>query len=376
MANPMIQFVSLTRAQYDALATKESRALYFISDTQELYRGAVSFSNAIVFHADGARPTAGALGKLYINQTTKEGTTYNGTAWQVVIPAVSQAVTTDTEKDGVAAPVSGAAVKAYVDAQASTTLAACITDVKYDADKKAITVTKDGKATDLPLTKLGAQLAYDATTGIVSLKDKDGTELSSVNIPLDNFVTGGAYNDTDKALELTLKNGNVIKIPAGDLVKLYHDLDSNTVDVTIATDATSGLNTIKADVKVSATAGNAIQIKDDGLYVPPSTTKMNKVGTGHDDEIITADATGDAKASGFKVGAATLNADATAQAKLVATEAAVAATKADIETAAGTTYVKLTDVITSAADINPDNPSTTKVISEKALVEAMSWQEL
>ena len=88
----IIQFVLLNRSQYDAIAVKESRVLYFIKDTKELYRGDVNYSSAIVFHNDNARPVLGAIGKLYINNATKEGTTWDGSKWTTVIPAISSTV--------------------------------------------------------------------------------------------------------------------------------------------------------------------------------------------------------------------------------------------------------------------------------------------
>lgn len=370
----LVQFTLCTRAQYDAIVTKESRTLYFISDTKELYRGEANYSSAIVFHAAGARPAIGAIGKLYLNSTNGEGTTWDGSEWKVVIPAISNAVL-DSNNQPVSNPVSGVAVKAYVESVASNTLAQCVTAVTYDATAHAVKYTVNGVQTSVPLTALATSLAYDSTTGVVSLKDLNNTTISSVNIPLDNFITGGAYNNTTKKLVLTMQNGGTVEIPASDLVQLYHDLDSNTVDITIATDA-QGNNTIKADVKISADSGNILEAKADGLYVPPTTGKMDKVGVGHTDEVIVADATGNAAASGYKVGSTTLNANAATQATLLATEAAVSAVKTSIEQTAANTYVLLSNVITSADDIDVDNPDPEKVISEAALVEAMSWNEI
>lgn len=371
----VVQFVLLTRAQFDAIDVKEARVLYFIKDTCELYRGSVNFSSAIVFHPDGERPARGAIGKLYINNSNKEGTTWDGSTWSVVIPAISSTVL-DGQNNPVSNPVSGAAVKAYVDTVAANTLAQCVTNITWDGTNKAIVYTVNNVDRSVPVNKLATTLAYDAVTGVVSLKDREDTVISSINIPLDNFVTGGAYDDSKKALVLNFKNGTTVEIPARDLVQLYHDLDSNTVDITIATDAVTGENTIKADVKVSSQAGNALEVKADGLYVPPTTTKMDKVGAGHTDEIIVADAEGNAAASGYKAGSTTLNADAVAQRTLLATEAAVTAVKNQIENTAELTYVKLEDIITSADDIDVENPSPEKVISEQALVEAMSWNEI
>lgn len=390
MANKMVQFVLLTKAQYDALTTKESRTLYFLSDTQELYRGEVSFSNAVIFYNSAAAtpeklPDVGALGKLYVDTATGKADSYDGTAWHNVVPVVSDVVgenqTTGEGADAVttfvptAQPVSGKAVKAYVDDIASNTLAAAVTDVSYDESTKSLNVTKNGTATPVQLTKIAASLSYDGSTGALSIVDAAGNTISTVNIPLDNFVKSGSYNATTQTLDIAMQNGTTVSIPAKDLVNLYNELDSSSVDITIGTDA-DGKNTIKADVKISAEAGNALEVKDDGLYVPPTTSKMNKVGTGHDDEVLIAGADGDAAASGYKVGGATLDADETKRTTLLATEAAVQAAKTDVETTAETTYVKVANVITSADDIDVENPSAEKVISEAALVEAMSWQEL
>jgi len=372
--NNMISYVLCSRAQYDAMASHESRVLYFLADTKELYRGDSNYSAAVVTHNADGRPAVGAIGKLYINSTNGEGTVYNGTTWSVVIPAVSSTVLNGDV--GVTNPVSGAAVKSYVESVAASTLAQCVTAVGYDTANKAITYVVNGQTTSVPLTKLGVTLAYDGATGVIALKDLEGTTLSSANIPLDNFITGGSYNDTTKNLVLTMQNGTTVNIPAADLVQLYHDLDSTTVDITIATDETTGQNTIKADVKISAQADNALEVKADGMYVPPSTTKMDKVGAGHTDEVVVADAQGNASASGYKAGGATIDATVANRATNLATEAAVMAVKSEIEQDAQSTYVPLANIITSASQIDVDDPDTTKVLSEAAVVEAMSWIEL
>lgn len=371
----IIQFVLLTRAQFDAIDVKEARILYFIKDTKELYRGNVNYSSAIVFHNNGERPEKGAIGKLYINNLNREGTTWNGSAWTVVIPAISSVVL-DEHNQPVSNPVSGVAVKNYVENVAANTLARCVTGIRWDDANKAVVYTINNVDHSVPLTKLGTSLSYDATTGVITLKDLNNDSISTINIPLDNFVTGGAYDDSLKALVLNFKNGTTVQIPARDLVQLYHDLDSSTVDITIATDNVTGENTIKADVKVSAVENNALEIRPDGLYVPPTTSKMDKVGEGHQDEVIVADVEGNAAASGYKIGSTTLNSNATAQKTLLATEAAVTAVKNEVENTAELTYVKLEDVIQYADEIDVNNPSPEKVISENALVEAMSWNEL
>lgn len=372
--NNLVQWYICTQEEYNAAkqvaGTIKDRILYFISDTKEIYRGTVPYTESTVMYS-GELPALGAQGKIYIESTSLAGHIYNGTEWVQVIQPVASSV-----MDGEVAtsnPVSGAAVKAYVESKASGTLAACLTDIKYDGENVALVYTKDGVETSVNLTKLGVQLGYDPTTGVVSLKDKDDTVLSAVNIPLDNFVKDGTYDADAKALVLNLQNGSSVSIPAGDLVQLYNELDSNSVDITIGTDE-NGKNTIKADVKISNEAGNSIVIKEDGLYVEDATTKMDKLDPEAVDQVVVADATGNAAASGVKIGGATLA--ETPDDKTLATEAAVEALRQAINQTADDTYVKLSDVIVSYDELNTTDPSEKKVISEAALIETLSWKEL
>lgn len=92
--------------------------------------------------------------------------------------------------------------------------------IQPDANKNVnLTVAIDGG---------GVKLTYDATTGNVSLLDKDDTVLSTVDLPLELIVESGSYNESTKNIELILANGNKIEIPAGALVNEY-DADGTTI---------------------------------------------------------------------------------------------------------------------------------------------------
>lgn len=369
MANSMVKWsFAAAKADYAALATKDPNTLYYIQDTKEIYRGAVSFTESVVIYEDEL-PAIGALGKLYVNKATLAGSVFNGTTWTEVVKAISDVVTTTEAPNGVAAPVSGKAVKAYV-----TSAIAGITDlikgVTYDAATAKLTITKNDNSTvDVPLTKLATSMTYDGATGKLTLKDSAATTLSEINIPLDNFVESGAYNETNKALELTMTNGTVVSIPAADFFKMYTAEDTATVDATITTNA-EGVAVIKADVKVSAEAGNGLEAKTDGLYAKATdiSGKLDKVATDKADEIITALADGTVAASGKKAGAATIA--ATPDANTLATEAAVAAVRDALQTQIETGVGK--DTVVKA--LNADAPSEEKITSEKAVVDAISWE--
>lgn len=411
MAINLIQWAFTTAEKYKALPTKDENTLYFITDTKEIYKGSTTYTEPTVFYT-APRSATGALGKIYFDDTTLAGSVWNGTTWKEVIAPVAQTIDKANPTVG---PVSGAAVKAYIDAEVGSAGEGFITDLKWKADTKEVVFAQNGTDHPVKLTKLLTGVSYDGATGKWQFKDSEDTVISEINVPLDNFVSSGIYDATKKALVLTMANGSTVEIPATDLVALYTATDSATVDLTISNTAEG--NVIKADVKISATAGNSLVANADGLYVnaPDVSGKLDKVTAGKADEIITANADGTVKPSGKKVGGATLN--ASPDANTVATEAAVFAIKTAIENSTSTTYVAKasisttipttgavdtkvasekavadaltgfkttadaayvpkTNIVTSAAGFDKVTPSAEKVASEKAILELLSWQEL
>ena len=104
----MLEFHVVTSAVYGA-GTPDADHLYFLSDTKEIYRGAVPFTESCVILNSNDLPTAAAKGKIYI-KSDGSGHVYNGTSWTQVIKAVATTVTADGTD-----PVTGKAVTDYVE---------------------------------------------------------------------------------------------------------------------------------------------------------------------------------------------------------------------------------------------------------------------
>ena len=165
---------------------------------------------------------------------------------------------------------------------------------------------------------------YDETTRKLTIPIV-GSSALEINFAKDTAVTAGKYNEDTNEIWLTLAEdrsytdeSKLIKIPAQGLIDIYTGKETTTT-----TTAVSETNEISVDVKISAEAGNSLSVKDDGLYVnvPSDTNKLDKVTTGHVDEIITANADGTIKTSGKSIGGDTLV--PTPDANTIATEAAV-----------------------------------------------------
>ena len=94
-----------------------------------------------------------------------------------------------------------------------------------------------------------------------------------------SIAVDGSYTNTEE----------VIKIPVSSLIDIYTGKNTSTATTTV-----SATNEISVDVKLSTKEGNALSIDsvNGGLYVsvPDDTTKIDKVTTGHANEILLANA--------------------------------------------------------------------------------------
>lgn len=341
----MLDWYIISSADYEAAKTASKLSdeyLYFLSDTHQIMRGATSFTDACELYT-GAKPATPAANRLYINSTTLEGSVYSATSktWTTVIHPVAATVSSDNT----VAPVSGKAVADYVAEELAkvTGSNAVLTAVTYDKTTRQLSVTDGtGAVAKTTLDGLAVSMNYEETTGALTIADQSGAVLSTVNLDLERFVSDASFDpETNK---ITLKfNDNQTPLE----IDVAHLVDTYTVDDTATVDLTMDSNKITADVKVSAVEGNTLLAKDDGLYVATvdQSAKMDKVAGNKADEILVADAAGNAALSGKKVGGATLS--ASADANTVATEAAVEAIRAALQ---ANIDAKIAKVATGKAD--------------------------
>lgn len=324
----MLTWYFISKADYLAIETYDSNALYFTTDTHEIFRGAVGFTEAIILY-DGTDPAVKAVNRLYINSTTLEGKVWDGTAWTTVIKAVATTLgVADTST-----PVSGKAVADYVQDQISAITGSdgLVADLTYNASAKKIVVAMaDGTTTkDLVLSNLGTTIDYNQGTGALTLKDVAGTTLATVNLDLERFVTEASYDPETKSITLSFNDDSEpLVIDVSDLVDVYTVANTGTVNMTMTN------NQITANVNISTETDNVLELDEDGkLYVRAhdSSAQMDLVENATAGNLAGLDGTGQATDSGVAPGGAALN--ATPNAATLATEAAVAAVRTALQTA-------------------------------------------
>lgn len=394
----MIKWIITTAEKYAGLLTKDTNALYFLQDTQEIYKGETSFTQPTIMVADF--PDKGALGRVYINQTTLEGKVWAGSSWKTVIQPVAQSM---TGAGGETTPVSGDAVKEYVAKELSTAITGKFVDgITYDKENKQLKYNIGESENTVDIGGFVTDASYSGETGVLTFTVQGG-EAIELNLPKENFVKSGSYDAKEKDLVLILQDDTEIRIPADDLIDSSEFTSTETVEMT--TSKEDGL--VRANVKISNEGGNTLVKKGDGLYVAAVdiSNKLDKVATAKEGEIIVAQADGTVAVSGYKAGTAEL--DGAPNATTLATEAAVDSIrtalinqlgnkldKSAISTSIGTSTGSSDDKVASERavavaieavkaeviaktditnTISADSNSADKVVSEQAVVAAMSW---
>lgn len=253
----------VSRDVYNA-GTPLDNDLYFITGENVIYRGTELYTKSMEFYT-GDLPTNPSPNRIYVNSTTFEGKSYVDGEWKTIIKALADTVTADGD-----AGVTGKAVANYVTEKIGeiTGSGTVLTGATWDGTEHVLTFDKgDGNNVTITLTGLGTSLSYNGITGALQLLDASGEAIGdAVNLALEKFVHSGEYDSESQKIILYFdaEKTDKVEIPVGDLVDVY------TVDNTATINLTMVANKITAAVNISKTEGNALEAKEDGLYVAPT----------------------------------------------------------------------------------------------------------
>ena len=150
-----VLFYTATSNQFNALSTKDENALYFITDTGELYKGSVRYSFPVKQVTDF--PATGESGVIYVS-TTGEAKIWAGTSYIALgsnlvdnfVSAAERYVVTDSEAGrGIYTGMNPGDVGILFTMNAGSQLFVRLTDLidTYTADNttaKGVAVTVDG----------------------------------------------------------------------------------------------------------------------------------------------------------------------------------------------------------------------------------------
>ena len=237
---------------------------YFTSDTHELFLGADRYCEAykLVEAFPSQNPQANII---YINEETYEAKIWDGSAWQVVSPAIVSTIDTSSEADDDAVPTVGA-VKALVSGAAG--------DVSVTvSDTATIDMTKDAN------NDISASVKITATQGNVTLSaEADGlkaqvAEASTsakgiIEIATDAEATAGSSEVlavNPKQLQAEIASGIADKIELTDLSiasgsanYLTYDNTTGEIGANVDTAVTDSSTNLVTSGAVATAIGNAL----------------------------------------------------------------------------------------------------------------------
>ena len=263
-----------TQAQYDALATKNDNLLYFTSDTKKLYKGSLDYTDQFITTATvGA---TGVAGKEYFETSTGQVKAYVDGAWKVIAYPIDTDFV-DEAGDDVHVPTTKAVVDFVTDAISDIEPGNMVKSIAQKVDGSdnpvvgTFTYTKgDNSTVDVQLSGVAGTPTWDTTTRELVIPVVGGNAVTC-SIGKDIFIDPAApngYNPTDNTIDIYLNDGATtaedtkIAIPVDQLVEDYIGADTATIDLDV--DAN---HVVTANVKLSATAGNALSTQADGLYI-------------------------------------------------------------------------------------------------------------
>lgn len=270
MSMNKVNFVGGTQALYNAIVTKDPDSLYFISDTQRIYKGDTDVTVSVIPVLNF--PSTGVSGKLYIHKNTLETRIFEDGAWLTVDPGFIKTLEDleNAANGGKVATID--AFKAYVDKAMDARVASLFDDAGFDSTNGNIGFHRNGEA-DLrliQLTGVAHSPSYDAANLQITIPQYGKDDLV-IDLPKDNFLTDAyfdkAYDFKDgtagPAIVLVVKaedgDPKELAIPASAMANDYTAGKTDSIQVTIDND-----HKIKARVIIDAkTSDGTLMIWDD-----------------------------------------------------------------------------------------------------------------
>lgn len=360
----MVKWVITSGASYDSLATKDVNTLYFIKDRSEIFKGNIPFASSVIlvdeFPVDNI-----ALKKVYFNTTTFESKVYDGYEWHVISEyrEINSSINKNEETSDNKLATIGA-IKSYIEDimlnGISTVLPNIVSNISSGSKSLLVTEIKDSIETSKTVPISGFIDNVIIESGILKFSVAGQDNPIEISLPKDNFIKSGMYDSENKQIILTLNTDDVITIDATDLVDIYTVSSTNTIDMSMTN------NSISANVKISNELNNSLEAKDDGLYVKNNINSLEGV----ENNTILVNDNGNVSSGQYQVGGDRFSEDGVNK---LATESAVK-TYLEENDISGTDQnaIHKDDILTTPST----EPSDDKILSEKAIVSALSWGEL
>lgn len=141
-----------------------------------------------------------------------------------------------------------------------------VKSISYNQEFSKLVYENEIDSFDVPIIGLINDISYNENTNSLVVKKTNASDIY-VKLPDDfkKFVQSGSYNETNKTLVLKYNDNNTFSIDVSKMVKSYTAEQSSTINTVI-----DESNKILADLKISSEVGNQVQVRADGIYIPPA----------------------------------------------------------------------------------------------------------
>ena len=295
-----------TQRAFDNLADKSTNKLYFVNDSQRLYKGNLDITQSVII-VDSFDIIPGNNifdNKIYINRNTQEFRIKYGNDWIIILPEKVKLGADVNLSNADKLPTVNALLE-YVESMVSSV---GVTDVSYDVSTGTLSVTDDGVVTDTQFTGVAHDIDIDSSSATVRIPmyglpsvevDLSGLDgLRSVEYDPDYHFDD---HTSGPAVVITLSRFGLpdaqYAFDPSPFIDIYHGGDTSSVLMSIDDN-----KYLYATVRVSNKSDNHLEIRDDGLYVDVS-DKADKLaqGTYHENDVLIADSTGNISSSGSTI---------------------------------------------------------------------------
>lgn len=375
----LVKFIACDAAAY-AGGPKDNDTLYFVSDEQRLYKGAVAYSGGI-FEAVSEFPESGNRNTLYIKTSTGEVKYWNGATYTQVVKPFTAAI---TPADNGSLPTSKA-VADYVAAEikkldAGTISADIAALKKKDAEHDtAIKTTLPAAIADAKKAGTDAATAVSALeSGKVAANAAEITKLKNGKADkadtLAGYGIGDAYTkgQTDSAISAAIAKAPHLKREIVAQLPEVGAADANTIYM-VGTGAGSETSVYKEYMLIN---GKFELLGDSKVDLTNYATK-EEVKTAKNEAISTASADATSKANNAKneaIEAAAADADTKAE-KAKNDAIAAAGTAADGKIAAAIGALDVTDAAVGGQYVSSVSEKDGKITVTRAALPAATLVE-
>lgn len=246
-----VGFRFMTSEQYDNLFQQEAitgNLIYCLTDTKTIMLQHAAYTmNSSFVDEYPENPTQGII---YVNN--KGGVrTWNGTSWNIIVPDKVDVLDANTADENL---LTAKAIRDFIDPLLNDGL---VKNVTYDPAINCFTVEHlNGEIKELPLRNIVSAITYE--NGNLTF-NKLGTNADVIVLPEENHLIDANYEHS--ILNLFLNDGTKVSVDLADLIDIYVGNETSSVDVKIEN------KEISANIKASS-QNTRLVVNVDGIYVP------------------------------------------------------------------------------------------------------------